>query len=543
MLTNTQSPSQHKNFIPIPSLDYEKEMISLTSALDDRIQITANLPTDPQAQAVAISMCEDPETGFEFFCNNFVFIQDPEAKDDSLKEIPFLLYSYQKYAAKEIIKAVINGYDLPIEKSRKTGMSWLLIAILVWGWHFQRWECLVGSQKFENVDKRGNIKSLLEKARFILSRLPTWMIPPLRPMMEDKTGNLVHPVHKATIAGESNNTNFGRSDRRKVILFDEFASWEQTDKAAWQSCGSTTKCRIPLSTPNTSGTNCHFYHLLKKANKDKSPFLSLHWSLNPVFARDMYPKDDGTLCSPWYDEQVARASTLQEVAQELDINYEASMGGKVFPDFSEEVNIGTDYDEDLPPEKQADTYVEYNPSLPVYLAIDFGLDQTAIQFIQHDPKKKKFYIFDEICGDGTEESSDIYHYIDEIQAKPYKRGIIFCDPHSGENRSMVARGSSSNAKVLRKFGFVVRSVRSPVLTRLGAARNLISKVIVSPKCPLSIEMFMSWQLKTDSQVPKHDEFSHFGDAFSYFAVNYNNRTTKTVRKPKEYKLTESGTIG
>lgn len=526
-----QSP--HKNYIVIEPLDYEKEMISLSNALDERITITTKVEDDLNAQAVALDLCSKD---FKFFANNFVFIQDPETEDDSLKEIPFLLYSYQQFASTEIIKAINEGYDLPIEKSRKTGLSWLLIAILVWGWNFHKWECLVGSQKFENVDKRGNIKSLLEKARFIIKRLPAWMIPNLRPFLHDKTGNLVHPLHKATIAGESNNTNFGRSDRRKVILFDEFASWELTDKAAWQSCGSTTKCRIPLSTPNTRGTNCHFYNILHNADKKKKPFLSLHWTLNPIFAQGLYFDEYEKPHSPWYDEQIARSSSKQEVAQELDINYEASMGGKVFGDFNEEKNVGSCNPED-------DDYVGYNSNLPLYIGIDFGLDQTAIIWIQHDIRKDRYYVIDELTGDGTENQNDIYRYIEEINAKPYKKPLIFCDPYSGENRNMAARGSSSNATIMRKYGFVVRNVRGPVPTRINAARNILNKVKVSPNCPLTIEMFMSWQFKKDSAVPQHNEYSHLGDAFTYFAVNYRIKNIREGVRKKNFNISVSGVMG
>ena len=184
---------------------------------------------------------DDPAAGFIFWCDNFVWIQNPRTEDYTKANVPFLLYDYQEQAAREIVNAIVGGYDMPIEKSRDMGLSWLVIAIFVWGWNFHGWNLLVGSQKAENVDKRGNIKTLLEKARYIISRCPEWLVPQLTERSNDKEMLLIHPETGATFAGESNNINFGRSDRRKAILFDEFASWEQTDRAAWQSCSSTTR--------------------------------------------------------------------------------------------------------------------------------------------------------------------------------------------------------------------------------------------------------------------------------------------------------------
>lgn len=472
------------------------------------------------------------KNSFKFFANNFVWIQNPRAEDPKDKDIPFLLWDFQEHAANEIIKAIQEGYDLPIEKSRDMGMSWLLITILVWGWHFHQWEALVGSQKAENVDTRGNIKALLEKARYIIERLPDWMVPHLERGIHDKSMILVHPRHSTSISGESNNTNFGRSDRRKVILFDEFTSWEQTDRAAWQSCSATTKCRIPLSTPNTRGVNCYFYQIVQDHKKKGKPYLRLHWPLHPTFGDKLYFDEYGNPRSPWYDSECKRASTPAEVSQELDIDYEASMAGKVFGEFNMELHV----DED----------VAYDPLLPLYVSWDFGLDQTAIIWVQNDPRKKRHYIIDEYVNDGRGEGDNILHYIDIIDSKPYKKAIHFGDPHSGENRSLTS--GQSNADILRKHGIIFRSKRTKIATRVASGRNLLKDVRISPVCSLTIEMFASWQMRrpktgmTTSEVPEHSIHSHIGEAYTYYTFNFSNRFTE--RKPikkKTYEPSISGT--
>ena len=491
-------------------------------------------PANPQStinQQLIHSLCTED---WKYFVNNFCWIQDPEAETPDKKEIPFLLYDYQERAGDEIVAAIREGRDLPIEKSRKMGLSWLVIALSVWGFAFQEWDILLGSQKAENVDTRGNIKSLLEKARFILEKTPVWLIPALVRGLHDKSMVLIHPTSRTTIAGESNNTNFGRSDRRKVIFFDEFSSWELTDRAAWQACSSTTKCRIPFTTPNTRGANCFHHQIIQDFKKKNKPFLSLHWSLHPTFAESLYYDAYNKPHSPWYDKEVIRSTSEQEVAQELDINWEASMGGNVFGAFDYEHNV-------------SDT-VEYNPNLPLYVAWDFGLDQTAMLWIQPDARKHTINIIDEYVNDGTsKEGSDIYHYLDILESKPYKQAVHFGDPHSGLNRNLAARGESIST-ILRRSGIIFRSERTPINTRIQAGRNILNLVRISPTCILTIEMFISWAMvrpksgNTSSSTPIHNEYSHIGDAFTYFAFNYNQGKRKMQPTKKTYEQSLSGVI-
>ena len=474
-------------------------------------------------------------SGFVYWCDNFVWIQNPRADNAMEKNIPFLLWDFQERAAEKIIRAIILGYDMPIEKSRDMGLSWLLITIFVYLWHFHGLDFLVGSQKAENVDSRGNIKTLLEKARYIISRNPEWLMTHLIEKKHDKSMLLINPKHGATITGESNNVNFGRSDRRKAILFDEFASWELTDRAAWQACGATTSCRIPLSTANTRGTNCHFYTVIKNAKKKGNAFLRLHWTLNPRFAEGLYYDELGNPRSPWYDAQIKRASSMAEVHQEIDIDYEASAGSKVFPNFNLEDNVVDG--------------LEYDPNLPLYVSWDFGLDTTAMVWWQEDKSKGLFYIIDEYQNNGAGDGTSIYHFIEILQSKPYKNAIHYGDPHSGENRSLTS--GQSNATILRKYGFIFKSQRAHVKERIGATRNIMDRILISDKCIIVIEALSAWQFikpktgNTSSETPQHNEYSHIGDAITYFGFNHMVKKDKgkEVTRRRYYSSSSSGVVG
>ena len=117
----------------------QKALLSkqLSERADNQLLVHDNNPKGNINRALMIDLCKND---FTFFANNFVWIQNPRAQQAEEKDIPFLLWDFQRQAADEIIKAVTEGYDLPIEKSRDMGLSWLLVTILVWGWAFHEWE-------------------------------------------------------------------------------------------------------------------------------------------------------------------------------------------------------------------------------------------------------------------------------------------------------------------------------------------------------------------------------------------------------------------
>lgn len=543
---------QDSDLCTFPPISEKKQQVLIEKKIEERFNNTLLTDVSNENYAinrkVAYDLCKgdfsnlknfDParllSSGFVFWCDNFVWIQNPRADTAIDKNVPFLLYDYQEKAAEEILRAIVLGYDIPIEKSRDMGLSWLIIAIYVYLWNFNAYDFLLGSGKAEYVDTKGSMKSLFEKARYIISSTPDWLVPKMEAKKDDKSMLLKHPGTGAQLVGESNNVNFGRSDRKKAILFDEFAMWEMTDRAAWQSCSSSTSCRIPLSTANTRGTNCHFFTVVSNAKKKQSPYLRLHWTMHPLFAAGLYYNELGQPRSPWYDEQIKRAPTLAEIRQEIDIDYAASMGDKVFPMFSLEDNVKDG--------------LEYDPHLPLYISADFGLDTTAFVWWQEDKKNGLYYIIDEYQNSGAGDGTSIYHFIEVLQSKEYKMPLMYGDPHSGENRSLTS--GQSNAMILRKYGYVFKSQRMSVSARIEAARNIMPKILVSDKCIITIEALSSWQFvrpktgNTSSKTPQHNEYSHIGDAITYFAGNhlFKNPSSNNNKKRRNYFSSYAGIVG
>ena len=227
----------------------------------------------------------------------------------------------------------------------------MVIGVFVWLWLNPEGgaDFLLGSRIQDYVDEKGNMRTLMEKARYIIKRLPRWLRPKnYNPRKHDNFMKLINPETGASITGESNNPNFSTGGRYRAILFDEFAKWEHTDYSAWGDAGDASPCRIPVSTP--FGAAGQYYDLVTDDTKRK---VTLHWSLHPKKQIGLYciwpkpnwvPKDEvvdenhwwpdpsrsvgSALRSDWYDEEWARR-TPSEIAQNLDIDY-IGAGNPVF---------------------------------------------------------------------------------------------------------------------------------------------------------------------------------------------------------------------
>ena len=268
-----------------------------------------------------------------FAFNAFFFTLDVRRRPEHHQ--PFCTYEFQDEVILKIVETIDKGEDLIVEKSRDMGASWMVILVFLWYWLRPSGgvDFLLGSRIEDYVDKKGDMRTLMQKARYAFYKLPKWLWPKdFSAKTHDNFMRLQNPETGSAITGESNNANFSTGGRYAAVLFDEFAKWEGTDKSAWMSAGDATPSRIAVST--SFGAAGQFYDLVSDPLKSK---LSLHWSLHPLKAEGAYcfwPKlgeeveDRKLIRSPWYDRECQRRSAL-EVAQELDMDYIGS-GNPVF---------------------------------------------------------------------------------------------------------------------------------------------------------------------------------------------------------------------
>lgn len=245
------------------------------------------------------------------FITDFGLTFDPRNPEKGLPSvIPFILFDKQIDWVDWLLKKWKGQEPGITEKTRDMGMSWLAIAV----------SCSIclfypdvvigfGSRKEEYVDKIGNLKALLPKARFFLQNLPREFTDGWN--SKNSTFKLINFNNGSQIIGEAGD-GIGRGARSSIYLLDESAFIERP-KLVDASLSQTTNCRIDISTPNGLGNT-----FAEKRHSGKIDIFTFHW------------RDDPRKDKAWYQKQKYELDPVT-VAQELDINYSASVEGVVIP--------------------------------------------------------------------------------------------------------------------------------------------------------------------------------------------------------------------
>jgi phage terminase large subunit len=226
--------------------------------------------------------------------------------------MPFVLDKRQREWIEFTVENWRDGEYGGTEKSRDVGVSWLIVGTSICiasvyddvaiGW---------GSFKREKVDWRGDMGSLFEKGRNYLEWLPE----------EFRGGHVVDtcsfdrrllfPETGGVIIGEIGD-NIGRGNRTSIYFVDEAAHLEH-DQIADMALSKTTDCRQDVS--SVRGMDNSFAERMHKKGTRKFTF---HWRHNPRMSQADYDK----FLDTWGPVVTA---------QELDINYSASLEGILIP--------------------------------------------------------------------------------------------------------------------------------------------------------------------------------------------------------------------
>lgn len=226
--------------------------------------------------------------------------------------IPFLLFPKQEEWIQWFVEHWRTSKPGITEKTRDMGMSWLTVGMAASLCLFNRGIIAgFGSRKEEYVDKIGSPKSLFDKARNFIGLLPAEFRGGWNPKAHAPHMRILFPDTESVMTGEAGD-GIGRGDRTSFYIVDESAFLERPYLVD-ASLSATTNCRQDISTPNGMANS-----FAERRHSGKVDVFTFHW-------RDDPRKDDA-----WYQKQCEELDAVT-VAQEIDINYSASVEGVLIP--------------------------------------------------------------------------------------------------------------------------------------------------------------------------------------------------------------------
>jgi phage terminase large subunit len=271
-------------------------------------------------QAELYKCSKDPVHWF----NNWIWTYDPRGMAFGLPaNIPFVLRPKQVELVAWLEERESTQTHGLIEKSRDEGMSYVVLGFFLHRWLFvEGFAGGVGSRKEELVDKKGDPKTLFHKFRDMFSKMPQWLKPKgFVEKVHDNYMRIINPDNGATITGEAGD-NIGRGGRTTMYFLDEWAFVERQE-AVDAAISQNTNVHIKGSTPNGIGDRFH-----QDRFSGRYAVFTMPWRANPD--KNWTVNYNGKVIYPWYEKQLA---TLDDVvlAQEVDINYAASVEGVLIP--------------------------------------------------------------------------------------------------------------------------------------------------------------------------------------------------------------------
>lgn len=502
------------------------QLPNIREETEKRIKLLAKAKDNPKLQGIEMEMCK---RDILYWCREYVYTDKNSALFiDNANVIPMIPFPFQEELITEIwssitewAKPVSEREDFTnvfIEKSRQNGISWWVVSILVYWFIFHNHKYLMISQKEDDVDKAGDMKSLFEKARFIVRNLPSWMLPQ---WLTKETGteynkfkNISRKDGSGSITWESANPNASRWGTYNAIFLDEF--WfMQNATTINTAAASATPCRIWNSTPNWMGNEQWRMRQLtmdrigKNGEKQKVEVKGLryHWSDNPLYTKE------------WYKWKI-QGMTPEKIAQELEIDYNTSIVWRVYEWFPKEPMM-----------------LLYDPNKPLYVAMDnshWWKDPFALILVQ--PDWVYWNIIDALEMKATPEDMASfltcnpkwiletyqYNFLERYKNYNWRKATYISDPYD----TAVAMWNST---ILEDFRKVWINLQMPQerdkIEQILVARTNIYRIRYNENCLDFASSIMNARYPERSETsqstsvqnkPIHDWTSHFRTALEYF---------------------------
>lgn len=294
-----------------PSIDYRNP--DFDAIIRHRLMVLDRIRTDKEPAIIIKDMMDlYREYPAQLICDWGVTV-DPRNIERGLPSVmPFVLFEKQVEWIDWVLERWRARQSGLTEKSRDMGISWCAIGLsCTLCLTYDNLAIGFGSRKAELVDKLGDPKSLLYKARMFMQYLPREFRGGWDVRRNSKEMQVDFPSTGSVIAGEAGD-DIGRGDRKSLYFVDEAAHLEHPE-AIDAALSNTTNCRMELS--SVKGMS--------------NPFAQRRWSgKHKVFTFHWH--DDPRKDQAWYDAFLEEWGPVT-TAQEVDINYSASVEGVVIP--------------------------------------------------------------------------------------------------------------------------------------------------------------------------------------------------------------------
>jgi hypothetical protein len=212
-----------------------------------------------------------------------------------------------------------------VEKSRTMGATETALRWMLKHWRYRHnFFGMPLSANEDLVDSKKDPGTLFEKLRFQLRLLPAWMLPKGFSLDRDMPYmQLSNPETGSILQGDAPTANVGRQRRLTFILKDESAMWPNGGFQQHTSLSRSSNTIVDVS--SVQGKLNKFHDL---AHDNRTPKFEMDWHEHPWL-------DDRWYAALPYG-YLGPAMTEEEIAQEIDRNYEASQPGKVIKNCREE---------------------------------------------------------------------------------------------------------------------------------------------------------------------------------------------------------------
>ena len=522
---------------------------NLEKNIYDRAKLLAECEKNNDLKKYVYAMCKkDPVYFFEMFAwtdRNPTLI--PERYGNT---VPFILFEYQKdfirdaWAAIQMWRQPISERTEPTdvfsEKSRQMWFSWSFAWLQLYWYMFHDLKSLYISKKADEVDKNGDIKSHFEKIRFMIRKLPEWLLPDWVEKNNwtecNKYMNISRKDWTWAIIWETANPNAWRWWTFAFVVFDEMA-FMQYATAINMSISAATPCRFFNSTPNWEWNE--YFKMRKLAVAWLVRYHKCHWSEHPFYTKE------------WYEWKI-KGMTKEQIAQELEIDYNVAIQWRVYSNFKWETHS-----------------VDYNPNKPLYVIIDnshWWADPHAVIITQPNYDSQFWDIIDSVTMncDIPEMANflawapkmalnDIeLAFFNRYQNYNWRSATFVSDPYDTHSR-IVNNHHPDWMVIYDEYARVwihlnvPNTKDNPKTTQIIKTRNNIHRVRVNERCMDFISAIQnaqypdSWATRTwPVDLPIHDWTSHYRTALEYMTIFLldNFVTTANLLDKKERTIIE-----